>query len=60
MGYRFGDVISKNTKLRLSLTVQNLFVLTSYEGLDPEVFNGMDINVYPRPTNFILGVNFEF
>jgi TonB-dependent starch-binding outer membrane protein SusC len=60
MGYRFGDVISQNTNLRLSLTVQNLFVLTSYDGLDPEVFNGMDINVYPRPTNFILGVNFEF
>lgn len=60
VGYHFGNLITPGTNLRVSLTVQNIFVLTSYEGLDPEVFNGMDINVYPRPTNVILGVNFEF
>lgn len=60
LGYRLGDVIYQNTNLRLSMTVQNAFVITSYKGLDPEVFDGMDINIYPRPVNFILGVNFEF
>lgn len=60
LGYQFGDIVSANTNLRLSFTAQNLFVLTGYKGLDPEVFNGMDINIYPRPTTFVLGVNFEF
>jgi TonB-linked SusC/RagA family outer membrane protein len=60
LGYRIGGIMHQNTSLRLSFTVQNPFVITSYEGLDPEVFNGMDINIYPRPVNFILGLSFEF
>lgn len=60
VGYRFGDIIRANTNLRLTATAQNLFVITPYEGLDPEVFNGMDINVYPRPLTLMLGVNLEF
>ncbi|TCO07201.1 SusC/RagA family TonB-linked outer membrane protein [Natronoflexus pectinivorans] len=60
LGYRFANLINQNSSLRLSFTVQNVFVITDYEGLDPEVFDGMDINVYPRPTTFLLGVNLEF
>ena len=32
------------------------FVITKYKGLDPEVFSGIDNNVYPRPVTFLLGV----
>ena len=35
---------------------QDPFVITKYKGLDPEVFGGIDNNVYPRPTTFTLGL----
>ncbi|MBT28619.1 MAG: SusC/RagA family TonB-linked outer membrane protein [Thalassobius sp.] len=47
----------KNVQMRLYGTVQNLFVLTDYSGLDPETNNGIDNNLYPRSRTFILGVN---
>jgi len=37
-----------------------VFCLTKYKGLDPEVFNGIDNNLYPRPISFILGLNLNF
>ena len=43
-------------KLRLYGAVQNPFVITKYKGLDPEVFSGIDNNVYPRPVTYTLGV----
>ncbi|HFB61532.1 MAG TPA: TonB-dependent receptor [Bacteroidetes bacterium] len=46
--------------LALSFTVNNAFVITKYKGLDPEVFNGIDNNIYPRPTTYVLGVNLQF
>ncbi len=41
-------------------TVQNAFVITDYDGLDPEIANGIDNNVYPRPRTFLVGVNVNF
>jgi TonB-linked SusC/RagA family outer membrane protein len=46
--------------LTLSFTVNNAFVLTKYTGLDPEVFNGIDNNIYPRPTTYVFGINLQF
>ena len=46
--------------MRFSAGVQNVFVLTKYDGLDPEKFNGIDNNVYPRARTFIFGVNANF
>lgn len=57
VGYTFNDLFNQGTTLRLSGTVQNAFVITNYSGLDPEVFGGIDNNVYPRPRSFILGLN---
>ncbi|MFO7721119.1 MAG: TonB-dependent receptor [Gillisia sp.] len=55
---------------RLSLTGQNLFVITNYSGLDPEVnvpksLNdipslGIDYTTYPRPRTITLGLNATF
>lgn len=59
-GYSFSNPFGIKSKLRCSFTVQNVLTITDYKGLDPEVFNGMDINVYPRPTTFIVGLNLEF
>ncbi len=59
--------------LRFSLTGQNLFLITSYSGLDPEISAntgslnaseipsaGIDYSSYPRPRTFTLGVNARF
>ena len=40
-------------------TVSNVFTITNYDGLDPEINNGYDNQMYPRPINFIFGVNFN-
>ena len=45
---------------RVYLTASNVFTITKYDGLDPEVANGFDSNMYPRPISFILGVNLNF
>ena len=57
------------TRLRFYLTGENLFCLTGYKGLDPEVSvpdnvlqsPGIDFfNAYPRPRTISLGVNIGF
>ncbi|WP_300132828.1 TonB-dependent receptor [uncultured Barnesiella sp.] len=45
--------------------VENVFTLTSYTGLDPEILPGeygarIDNGAYPRPRTFTVGVNFQF
>jgi len=46
--------------MRISATVQNVFTITDYSGQDPEVFGGIDYNLYPRPRTFMLGLNLNF
>ena len=46
--------------VRLNFTAQNVFTITKYDGVDPEVANGIDNNMYPRSRNFILGASFNF
>ena len=63
LSYLFQN-LNKNDKspvnLGLSFTVNNAFVITKYTGLDPEVSNGIDNNIYPRPRTFVFGVNLQF
>jgi TonB-linked SusC/RagA family outer membrane protein len=60
LGYTFNK-ISKNLKsIRLWGGVQNVFTITNYSGLDPEVFNGIDNTIYPRPRTILAGANFKF
>ncbi len=56
LGYTWQDLLGNNLRLRLFGAVQNPFVITKYKGLDPEVFDGIDNKVYPRPVTFTLGV----
>ena len=46
--------------MNIYATVQNVATITAYEGLDPEVFSGIDNNLYPRPRTYIVGVKFNF
>ena len=45
------------SKIRVYGTIQNAFVLTKYTGLDPEVVNGIDNNLYPRSRTFVFGLS---
>lgn len=56
LGYTLKDVLGKAT-VRASFTAQNLITITKYTGLDPEVFDGVDNNIYPRPRIFMLGLS---
>ncbi|MDR2627450.1 MAG: hypothetical protein LBC40_05405, partial [Dysgonamonadaceae bacterium] len=52
--------------LRIYVSAQNLFTITKYSGLDPEVAtgydrsNGIDIGVYPQTRVFQVGMNLKF
>ena len=65
LGYTFSSLF-KSAKLDRSLglnvfaTVQNVATFTKYDGLDPEVYSGIDNNLYPRPRTYILGVKLNF
>lgn len=41
-------------------TVNNVATITGYKGIDPEIFSGIDNNMYPRPRTWILGVKLNF
>ncbi|WP_455081246.1 SusC/RagA family TonB-linked outer membrane protein [Prevotella melaninogenica] len=64
LGYSFANLLKRGSwngiTGRIYGTVNNVFCLTKYKGLDPEVFNGIDNNLYPRPISFILGLNLNF
>ncbi|MDZ7741381.1 MAG: TonB-dependent receptor [Bacteroidota bacterium] len=60
LAYNFTNIINGNANLRLSFTVNNAFVITEYEGLDPEIHLGIDNNIYPRPRTFVFGANLQF
>lgn len=56
LGYTFENLLKDKLRLRLFGAVQNPFVITKYKGLDPEVFSGIDSNVYPRPVTATFGL----
>lgn len=59
LGYLFENIFGK-TNLRVYGSVNNAFIITKYSGQDPENFNGVDNNFYPRPRVYTLGFNFNF
>jgi len=60
LSYTFKDVLKDKLNIRLQATCNNAFVITNYEGLDPEVQNGIDNNLYPRSRVWVFGVNLQF
>jgi hypothetical protein len=71
VGYTFpSSVINKITasKLRVYVSAQNLFTVTKYSGLDPEIGmqngnatqNGVDNGTYPSSRYFTVGLNLIF
>lgn len=67
LGYNFGKLGNWVNSLRLYATCNNVFTITGYKGLDPEVYlGGLTPGVdwrnttYPRTRTFMVGVNVNF
>ncbi|HLZ89675.1 MAG TPA: SusC/RagA family TonB-linked outer membrane protein, partial [Puia sp.] len=66
LGYNFKNVGPYIKRLRAYASVNNLFVITGYKGVDPEVNQGgiapgIDYNnFYPKTRTFLAGVNVSF
>jgi hypothetical protein len=62
IGYNFGKLkyLKERVGLNATFVIQNVFVLTKYSGLDPEVGGGIDNNIYPRPRIYSLNLTFDF
>ncbi|RNC87698.1 MAG: SusC/RagA family TonB-linked outer membrane protein [Winogradskyella sp.] len=61
LGYTFSDLSKFVKSIRIWGGVQNVFVITDYSGLDPEVGeSGIDNTIFPRSRNFLVGANFKF
>ena len=70
IGYTFPRSVLKFADLRLTLSCQNLFTITSYKGMDPagasfsensvDNDNGIDMGAYPNPRTFTFGVRMNF
>lgn len=60
LGYNFDNLINASSKTRVYIGVQNVLTITKYDGLDPEVFGGIDKTIYPRARMFMLGFNLDF
>ena len=60
IGYDFGKILANNkVGLNLNFSVQNVFIITDYQGLDPEANFGSE-NAYPVPRIFSMGLNLNF
>lgn len=61
-GYNVGRILKDQANMRVSASIQNVFVISKYGGLDPENASdtGIDNNIYPRPRIFSVGFNFDF
>ena len=60
LGYNFGDVLKNGSNLRVYAMGQNLFVITKYSGVDPEIYGNIDNGFYQRPKVYSLGLNYQF
>ena len=60
LGYTFDRLWNDSSRLRLTFSVSNIATITGYSGLDPELTDGIDREVYPRPRAYTLGVNLTF
>jgi iron complex outermembrane receptor protein len=59
IGYNFGKIANK-INLNVTGMIQNVFTITKYKGVDPEVPNGMDNTFYPRPRTYSISIGLDF
>lgn len=59
LSYNFGK-LTDFMSLNATAMVQNVFTVTKYTGVDPEISSGLDSSFYPRPRIFSLSLGLEF
>ena len=62
LGYTFRDINEKGANIRVAASCQNVFVITNYSGIDPEInsTDGVDRTFWPRPRTFSVRLNVNF
>ncbi|MDO4210976.1 MAG: TonB-dependent receptor [Bacteroidales bacterium] len=64
LGYSFDNLFKtahyNGLAGRLYATANNVFTITKYDGIDPEIGGGIDNNIYPRPFSFVVGLSLNF
>ena len=60
LGYSFKKLFGAPIGGRVYAALQNVFTITKYKGLDPEVEKGLDNNIYPRPLTTLIGLSLNF
>ena len=64
LGYNFNNLLKggnyKGMSGRIYASCSNVFTITKYSGIDPEVNSGLDNSMYPRCRTFLLGLNLNF
>ncbi|MBW2962485.1 SusC/RagA family TonB-linked outer membrane protein [Mesonia aestuariivivens] len=60
LGYTISKIFSEDSNLRVYGSAQNIVTITDYDGLDPEINQGIDNNFYPRPRLYTIGFNLNF
>jgi len=60
LAYNFGKIAHGKLNLAVNAYCQNVFTITKYTGLDPEIYGGYDAALYPRPRIFGVGANIKF
>ncbi len=61
LSYAAGSIFRNGGgRLTISANMQNVFTVSKYKGVDPEIDGGIDNRFYPRPRTYVLGVNLDF
>ena len=63
LSYMIPRYVTRFAEIHLSVSAQDLFTITKYQGMDPEVYNGgdgLDYGAYPVPRTFTFGVKLVF
>ena len=63
LSYRIPRRVLKFASVQLSVSAQDLFTITRYKGMDPEVYtsyDGLDYGAYPIPRTITFGAKIRF
>ena len=60
LGYTFDQLFGAKIGGRVYATASNVFTITNYKGIDPEVAGGIDNSLYPRPFTALVGLSLNF
>jgi TonB-dependent starch-binding outer membrane protein SusC len=65
IGYNFSNIFTGQNNFHIYAQVTNLFTISKYSGLDPEIGRGgmaagVDAGAWPTPRQYLFGLNIDF